>query len=888
MSALLICLAIFIWHLTWNMALNKVRGLKWVSLEQIIVSSLTSIIIKIIAGWSIYPAMILVLFVTIAYFINMIHFRYFGNIVAAFQVKQFLFVKGTAKTNGSMLFQAAGRLVRWSDIYYLITFSEVIIAFIVTNGEKASPSILWWTLNVVLAMVILITIRQMNRLSNGSMPIHTFGMFVSYYFTWIMDRRRSLEQAQIQEDFQKEYASNGIVNEDRLIEDSWFGKYKGMNVILIQLESFQQFLLHYKVEGQEVTPFMNRLARENIAFTDIFSQFSRGHTSDAELASLHSLYAMQNDVVNYKHYDKKFYGLPKILRKHGYESMAYHGYKGDFYNRRTMMNTHGFERFFSEEDYLLQDKASSWLSDFSFFEQSVEKIKKMKKPFFSFMISLTSHFPFKLEERLWGLKLSKDLPEFLSLYYQSVNYTDRALQFFYESLKQEGLMENTVFAFYGDHEGVSPEHLASLYDELGIQQSNMLKSTNRMRMAQVPFIIATDNDVAIESPDLNIVGSTLDVGPTLLHLLGLPKISYGMGTSLFTADKDRIIPLVQFPNGSFATTHTLLYASDSGEYVNSTIFDRDKETIVLPVSGENKKAYEFSKQQISRSAYLISNDKLVIEEKADDVETAIVVSAQFSTNIEQILSLVNDDSIVLPIPLALDQGHMNVAINDLSGISKLEEYYRVQRKKNIRFFSILDLDANDKPIYFEDKFYIDVLRKKGHKIELVNPITLPAYLQSLPDHVLVVAVAKDDAAHQFTESFLETMSKYGINKLNRTKYRHSYVNLIYKNKGFMSLYEKTSEHSIDHHWEKNSILNGVSLPVDVKLRSQGALSGNKAELFVNQVPCCSNERGLNFAVIDMRKGNVIEQFVADTFSTTYIDNGMYRAIKEIPIPGVIL
>lgn len=352
--------------------------------------------------------------------------------------------------------------------------------------------------------------------------------------------------------------------DEELPADEWFGKFKGMNVILVQLESFQQFLLNLKIEDQEITPFMNRMARDNIAFTDIFSQYALGHTSDAELAVLHSLYPLKNEVVNYNHYDKKYAGMPSILRNHSYQAMAYHGYKGDFYNRRTMMKTHGFEAFFSEEDYMPTDLAREWISDFSFFEQSVEKIKGMKEPFFSFMISLTSHFPFHLEEKHWGLNFSNDVPKFLAMYYQSVNYTDRALQYFYERLELEGLLDNTVFAFYGDHEGVTPEHLPKLYEQLGIHQSNMRSEINGIRVAKVPFVVASgdaNRRIALTS---DRVGSTLDVGQTLLHLLGLPKINYGMGTSLFTAPEDRVVPLAQYHLGSFATRDTLCIASESG------------------------------------------------------------------------------------------------------------------------------------------------------------------------------------------------------------------------------------------------------------------------------------------------------------------------------------
>jgi hypothetical protein len=591
------------------------------------------------------------------------------------------------------------------------------------------------------------------------------------------------------------------------------------------------------------------------------------------------LYPMKNEIVNYKHYDKKFFGLPKILRKHGYQAMAYHGYKGDFYNRRTMMNTHGFEAFFSEEDYLNTERASYWMSDFSFFEQSVEKIKKMKQPFFSFMISLTSHFPFKLEEKYWGLHLSKEIPEFFSHYYQSLNYTDRALQYFYDCLEKEGLHKNTVFALYGDHEGVSVEHLPTLYEQLGLPQSDFLKPANQLSVAKVPFIIASGDPNRKISLTSDKTGSTLDVGQTLLHLFGFPKIEYGMGDTLFTAPMDRVIPLTQYPEGSFATYNTLCYASSTGDYAKSVLFDRKIEKIILPITGENQRRFNYGKQQVIKSEYLIVSDLLATENQNIELEDEIETVA-FTPNIEQILNLVSDESVVIPISKDLDQVYLNGQNNDLASMKRLEEYYRKVSKKNIHFFSTFDLDSNDKPIYFGDLDYQGVLIEKGYHVDFLDPVSLPVFLTNLPDHVLIVVSVKDEAATQFTPDFARIMVGFGFHQLNTAKFRHSYINLIYKNKGFMSLFEEVSELPLEKSWESKILIKGVALPFDLQVTSKGALVGNTAEIVVNHLSYCRNLRGLNFAVVDMVNSKVIDVLRADTCLTTNIDNEMYMAFKE--------
>lgn len=875
MVSVLACIMLSVWHMSWNLVLNIKTGNKIITFEQAVISMIAGLVLQTIAERSPYAAAIPVVVLSLVYYINLMHARFFGDIIAWFQIKQFLFNKETAAANSSMLVQAAGRLIRKTDIFLLVIISGAIASLFADAGLHFAAVWKWGLLNVLLLLLIGLTLVQYKHVKRGTMDPAKFGMLISYYLSWVLERRRRFEQEKILQSV----ADNKHEEKKAAkapVEDEWFGRFKGMNVILIQLESFQQFLLHHKVEGQEITPFLNSLAREHMEFTDIFSQYAMGHTSDAELAVLHSLYPLKNEIVNYKHYDKKFFGLPKILRKHGYQAMAYHGYKGDFYNRRVMMKTNGFEAFFSEENYDSLDKASHWMSDMSFFEQSAKKIKQMKQPFFSFMISLTSHFPFELEKKLWGLQLGPEIPEFLSLYFQSVNYTDQALRHFWGCLEKEGLLENTVIAFYGDHEGVPVEQLPLLNEHLAIPQT--LKEVNHLRFAKVPFIIASGDPSRKKKLSSDICGSTLDVGQTLLHLLGLPYIRYGMGESLFSAPRNRVVPLSQYPLGTFATHDTLCYAPDSGQFSKSITFDRKNEILLHGSYDTNETKNNYSREQMLRSEYYITNDLLVDKEESPD--HVMEEHTMFTPNIQRILSTVDDHAVVFPVSLSHDLEYLQRENHDLESLKRLETYYRKARKNNIRLYSVFDFETNDAPIYFEDVAYQKVLQAKGYKVNLASSDPLPEFLKKLPDHVLLIVSAKDDAASQFKSEFAAAMAQAGFRLLRSTHYRHSYMNLIYKNKGFLSLYEEVAENAIERNWAKRTIVGGIALPVDLHVISRGAASGNLSQIVVNGTSYSRNLRGLNIVVVDVKSGKVLHSFRADTFATTYVDNGMYVALPE--------
>ncbi|HEX7056377.1 MAG TPA: LTA synthase family protein, partial [Bacilli bacterium] len=71
-----------------------------------------------------------------------------------------------------------------------------------------------------------------------------------------------------------------------------FGAAKGKNVMIVQLESFQNFMIGKTVNGEEITPNLNRLKSEMLYFSRHYTMIGQGHTSDAEFTvntSLHPL-----------------------------------------------------------------------------------------------------------------------------------------------------------------------------------------------------------------------------------------------------------------------------------------------------------------------------------------------------------------------------------------------------------------------------------------------------------------------------------------------------------------------------------------------------------------------------------------------------------------------
>ena len=144
------------------------------------------------------------------------------------------------------------------------------------------------------------------------------------------------------------------------------------------------------------------------------------------------------------------------MREQGYRAFAVHGFEGDFWNREAAYPYQGFEDYISMEDLDQDEIIGMGISDKSMFRQLVKLLKDQVTPFFSFVITLTNHHPYILDEEFHSIELlDEDADTRFGDYLQTVRYTDEAIGQFIDDLKAAGLYDNTVIALYGDHHGLN-------------------------------------------------------------------------------------------------------------------------------------------------------------------------------------------------------------------------------------------------------------------------------------------------------------------------------------------------------------------------------------------------------------------------------------------------
>lgn len=367
---------------------------------------------------------------------------------------------------------------------------------------------------------------------------------------------------------------------------SYFGKAKGKNIIIIHLESFQQFLINDKVNGQEVTPFLNSLYNDKntMSFDNFYHEVGQGRTSDAENMLETGLFGLpEGSLFTKLGSDNTFQAAPAILsQKEGYTSAVFHGNVGSFWNRTSVYKNMGYNYFFDSSYFNKSDDSTLGfgMKDKLMLSESVKYLEQLQQPFYAKFITVTNHYPFQLTD--------EDKDDFtppntdnstVNGYFETAHYLDNSLKEFFNYLKSSGIYDNSMIVLYGDHYGLSNSQNTDLAPVLGIDSKDWT-DFNDSQMQKVPFMIHMKG---LKGGINHTYGGEIDVLPTLLHLAGINTKQYvQLGTDLLSKQHN---PIVIFRNKNFVTPHYTVLKGNSDQpevYRNKTgeLIDLDQNPIL--------------------------------------------------------------------------------------------------------------------------------------------------------------------------------------------------------------------------------------------------------------------------------------------------------------------
>lgn len=491
---------------------------------------------------------------SVLFFSDAMYFRYYNTIISVPVISNARFLGSVGDSIVSLL--------RRSDILYFIDIPLFLLYSIIFRKKAVKSQIFSRLIISVFAFALgagsFAVAKSQNDFSiyDNNYIVKNFGLGYFHYYdakkyiaeNLLRDKKLSSEEEQDIRNYLDKKSNNSV------------GKYnsiaKGKNLIVIQVEALQEFVIGLKVNGKEVTPNLNKLLNESVYFENIYVQVAGGNTSDAEFMTNNSLYPAKEGTAYFRFATNTFKSLPMMLKEAGYNTYAAHAYSPSFWNRTEMYKALGFDDFISQSDMVL-DEFIGWggwaLSDDSFYRQTLEAIDK-SKPFYAFLVTLSSHHPYSYFNDKDNFDVGKYDKTYLGNYLKAQNYADAAIGRFIEKLKKEGLYENSLIVIYGDHHGLPKDQAGDLFSLINVSNSKL----EWAKLQKVPLII---HYPGLESQVVETIGGQMDIGPTIINLMGLDDY-FVLGKDLLNCDKGYAI----LRNGSVITDEFYYFSDENKVY----------------------------------------------------------------------------------------------------------------------------------------------------------------------------------------------------------------------------------------------------------------------------------------------------------------------------------
>jgi len=357
------------------------------------------------------------------------------------------------------------------------------------------------------------------------------------------------------------------------VADFPVGAYQGKNVIIIQVESLNGFLINKKYGGKEITPNINKLIKESWYWPNAYSETGMGNTADAEFIVNTSLYAPQGQAVPVKYENRVLPALPRMLRDVGYYTFTLHTNNVMYWNRKQLYKGLGFNRYYDRAFYHGADRMGGFgSSDEETFKRGFKLLTDLEAsgtPFYSQIITVSAHDPYiGTPEKRRPVKTPKDLAgSLMGKYISAESYSDMAIGKFVANLKTTGLWDNSIIVIYGDHTAMLHNTLTGK-DAIGAKKL-LGRSYGLVDRQRIPLVVHVPGQTA---PVLREdVAGQVDIMPTVTDMLGvdLSQVPH-MGRSLFVASNS-LVPLNAYLRGGSFLNNAVLFMPAKGSKATSVL-----------------------------------------------------------------------------------------------------------------------------------------------------------------------------------------------------------------------------------------------------------------------------------------------------------------------------
>lgn len=377
-----------------------------------------------------------------------------------------------------------------------------------------------------------------------------------------------------------------FLNEVYSIEESpyqtnYTGMFEGKNIIYLQLEGIDEWLL-----DEETMPTLYNMQNNAINFINHYSYYNGGgSTFNSEFAvNTGFLTPVSYNQNAYTFSRNNFdYSMARLFKKKGYSVNAFHMNTKEYYSRGANYDNWGYDNYYGLKD---QDTYTdnSYILDRELIlnEKFAELLFPTDTPFVDYIISYSNHMPFTNTKGVCQLLLEKQKEEILANDPNAVieektyteeecsrlqaRETDNMINLLITKLRENNLLENTIIVAFADH------YLYTLTDQNILAQ---YKETDNNLINHTPFLIWKDG---MKKQTIKEVTSQLNILPTTINLFGLEyHPNYYIGSDALNPDYKGY---VFFPDYSWY---------DGNVYVEGGVVTNGKE--IDPTALEEKNHY---------------------------------------------------------------------------------------------------------------------------------------------------------------------------------------------------------------------------------------------------------------------------------------------------------
>lgn len=392
-------------------------------------------------------------------FCNLIYFRFFSNYISLSSISQIGAIKE------GFIINTIIEKMSWKDIYYIMS---CILFFIIIYSpiKHCKHFIKFYYYLAIIGLFFCIGIRASqftscirfyfptvynlyfsNSLYSSSPLVTTFRRgAIRILAAECLNKFKGpiqLTNLQIDEINKCRHASNMTLCNTK--------NKKFDNMIFILVESYMSFTTDLTIEGKEVTPFLNALKKDSANYYNgkMKPNISIGESSDGQFIYMTGILPLRTQITVGQIQETFLPGIPCQLKKNVSESRIIIPTGPYLWEQRKMSDLYGFNKLYSSNDFL--NGKYPTLNDEQVFMLAKQADRKSLKPFFSLILTMSMHYPYKKEIDPTFRITDKNITDDLRYYLNACHYTDRIIGDYIQHLKRIGQYENSLIVITSDH-----------------------------------------------------------------------------------------------------------------------------------------------------------------------------------------------------------------------------------------------------------------------------------------------------------------------------------------------------------------------------------------------------------------------------------------------------